>query len=94
MAEKLADVLGGMDFGVGGAIKICGLLALWPDVVDEKVCRNTEAVKINNKVLYVSTTSPAWAQELTFLKIAIIKKFNDLAGKEVIVDIKFSPRLV
>jgi predicted nucleic acid-binding Zn ribbon protein len=89
MTEKLAEILGCMEIGVGKAIQICGLLSLWPDIVDERVGKNTEALKIRNKVLHVATSSPAWAQELTFLKNGFIEKFNQAAGRTVIKDIRF-----
>jgi predicted nucleic acid-binding Zn ribbon protein len=89
MTEKLADIFEGMEIGAGKAIQICGLLSLWEKVVDERVGRNTEALKIRNRVLYVSAASPAWAQELSFLKKGFIEKFNQQAGRPVIQDIRF-----
>ncbi|MFH1684537.1 MAG: DUF721 domain-containing protein [Candidatus Margulisiibacteriota bacterium] len=89
MAKKLGDILDGLETGMGRSIQICSLLSLWEKVVDERVGKHTEAIKIRNGILYVSASSPAWAQELTFLKRDIIKKFNLQAGKEVINDIKF-----
>ncbi len=89
MAQKLADILEGMNTGLARSVKICSQLTLWDRVVDEQVRRHTEAVKIKFKVLYVTTSSPAWAQELGFLKQQIIAKFNAEAGQEVISDIKF-----
>ena len=94
MAEKLADILGGLSYGVGSSVKICEQITYWSEIVDDRVRKNSEAVKIRDKVLSVITTSPTWAQELTFLKVDLVKKFNELAGSEVIIDIKFSPRLV
>ena len=90
MAEKLADILGKINVGVGKSIKICGFLELWDEVVDEKVRKNATAKKIWNRTLYVSTSSSVWANELTFLKRTIIKNFNEIAGETVITDIRFS----
>jgi predicted nucleic acid-binding Zn ribbon protein len=90
VAEKLADILGQMDTGIARSVKLCGFLALWDEVVDERVRKNASAVKIRNRTLYISTSSPAWAQELTFLKTEFVAKFNQRAGKEVIRDIRFS----
>ncbi len=89
MTVKLAEILGRLDGGVGRAVHNCGLLALWGEVVDERVGRQTEAVKIVNKTLYVNAVSSAWAQELSFLKNEIIAKFNRTAGQELIRDIRF-----
>ncbi|MBU0672057.1 MAG: DUF721 domain-containing protein [Candidatus Margulisbacteria bacterium] len=89
MGSRLGEILEGMDVGFAHTVKLCGLLSLWEQVVDERIGKQTEAIKIRNQILYVSTSSPAWAQELTFLKGEIISKFNDQAGKEAIKDIKF-----
>ncbi len=89
MVEKLADILGGIEHGIGRTVRLCGLLNLWEEIVDERVRRNASALKIRNRTLYISTSSPAWAQELSFLKKEIIQKFNEKAGKEAISDVKF-----
>jgi predicted nucleic acid-binding Zn ribbon protein len=88
--ERVGDILGKMQDGVGGAVKLCQLLSLWGTAVDEKIARNSTAKKICHRVLYVSASSPAWAEELSFLKKEIMQKFNSLAGEEVIKDIRFS----
>lgn len=89
MAHKLADILGQMETGVAKSVKLCSYLALWEEVVDKSISKNAAAVKVSNGTLYVTTSSPTWAQELTFLKQDIIEKFNDKAGREVIRDIRF-----
>jgi len=89
MAHRLAEVLERMEMGVGRSVDICRRLALWKEVVDERVGKNAEAIRIRNRTLYVSTSSPAWAQELSFLKKEIIEQFNKKAGSEVISDIRF-----
>ncbi len=89
MPEQVAEIFGRLDDGVARAIRNCRLVGLWTRVVDERVGRHTEAVKIANRTLFVTTASPVWAQELSFLKPAIVARFNDLAGEAVIDDIKF-----
>ncbi|MFC1571720.1 DUF721 domain-containing protein [Candidatus Margulisiibacteriota bacterium] len=89
MAKRLADILGELEMGVGKAVELCGFLSIWGDVVDERVGRHAQAVKIRNRTLYVSTSSSTWAHELSFLKKDIIEKFNKKAGREVIGDIRF-----
>lgn len=86
MAQKLQQILGGLE---NEAITCCRLLAIWPNVVNERVSRNTEPVKIKNRVLYIATRTPVWAQELSFFKQELVGKFNERAGTEVISDIRF-----
>lgn len=78
-----------LDGGVGRLIRGGEAVALWNRVVDERVGKNSEAIKIVNRTLHVATVSPAWAQELAFLKKDMIEKFNRLAGEELIRDIRF-----
>ena len=94
MAQRLGEVLGGIKSGVGRMLKLCQALSIWEKVVDERVGKHTEAVKIRNSVLYVSTSSTTWAQELSFLKNEFIEKFNAEAGAEVIKDIRFKAKHV
>ena len=89
MTERLIEIIERSSQPIFGAVKSCRLVALWCQVVDGRVGRNTEAVKIHNKVLYVNAATSTWAQELTFLKTEIIKRFNQKAGEEAIRDIKF-----
>jgi predicted nucleic acid-binding Zn ribbon protein len=92
MIKSLAEIIEQKDIKFCGTIKICNLLSLWERVVDERVRKHTEPVKIKNQILYISTSSPAWAQELNFLKKKMIEKFNSAAKEEVINDIRFSAR--
>jgi predicted nucleic acid-binding Zn ribbon protein len=89
LPEQLQEIFGRLDNGIVLAVRNCRLTALWPEVVDERVSKNTEAIKISRGTLYISASSPVWAQELSFLKRAIIKRFNERAGAEVISDIRF-----
>jgi predicted nucleic acid-binding Zn ribbon protein len=89
LPEQLQDIFRRLGGGMAGAIRNCRLTELWSQVVDERVGKNTEAIKLVNHTLYVSTSSPIWAQELTFIKPAIISRFNERAGEEVIRDIRF-----
>ena len=89
MPQQIAEIFGRLDDGLVRTVRNCQLVNIWSQVVDEKISRNTEAVKIANYTLYVSTSSAVWAQELSFLKKTIIARFNDKAGEEAIRDIKF-----
>lgn len=92
MPESLQNILGTQNENLGSALEICKLMALWPQVVDERVGKHTEPIKISNKIMYVSTSSAAWAQELSYLKKEIVEKFNQKAGKPVLYDIRFAAK--
>ena len=85
MATHLSDIFAGF----GQTIKLCKLLTVWDNIVDERIRKHTQAIKIRQRVLYVAASSATWAQQLTFLKNELINKFNQQAGSEVIRDIRF-----
>lgn len=89
MVQRLVEIFNRMEMGAGRTIDICRRLDLWKEVVDERVGKHAEAIKIRNRTLYLSVSSPAWAQELSFLKKEIIERYNKKAGSEVIDDIRF-----
>jgi predicted nucleic acid-binding Zn ribbon protein len=89
LPQRLASIIQGLDSGVAAAIRNCQLTSLWAEVIDERLSRHTEAVKIKERVLYVGTSNSVWANELTYLKKELIEKFNRLAGEGAIRDIKF-----
>lgn len=89
MAEQLASILNNINGGMGRTIRSCGLLSLWGRVVDERVGKHTEPIKIKGQVLYVLADSSTWAQELSFFKRELIERFNAQAGEQVIRDIRF-----
>jgi predicted nucleic acid-binding Zn ribbon protein len=89
VTEQVGEIFLKINGNLGGLVQNCRLLELWAQVVDERVARNTEPVKISNRTLHIATKTPVWAQELSFLKRQIIQKFNDKAGIEVISDIRF-----
>lgn len=89
MPKRLGNIFSNLDGDFFSVIKNANLLSLWVEIVDDKIKNNTEPVKITNRTLYISTASPAWAQELNFLKPDIIRKFNQKAGEEAISDIRF-----
>ncbi|MDI6731443.1 MAG: DUF721 domain-containing protein [Candidatus Margulisbacteria bacterium] len=89
MTWKLSEILKEQESGVGRTIKLCKILSAWKEVVGEKIGSHTEAVKISHGMLFVSTSSPVWAQELSFLKDELMGKLNLVAGSQIIKDIRF-----
>jgi len=87
--QTMKRILEGRETDSLAAVRACRLMGLWEVVVDDKIRENTEPIKLVNKVLYIGTKSAVWAQELNYLKIEFIKKFNEHAKREVIVDIHF-----
>jgi predicted nucleic acid-binding Zn ribbon protein len=89
VTQKIREIFLQIDGSLGGVVKSCQLLSLWSEIVDERIGRNTEPIRIRDRVLHIAAKTPVWAQELTFLKRQIIQKFNERAGQDVISDIRF-----
>ena len=65
------------------------LLNFWTEIVGVKVARETRPLSIRRHVLWVATSSAAWAQNLTFGRKTILMRLNDKLSTSL-VDIRFS----
>ena len=66
------------------------VLKFWPKAVGEKIALQTRPDCLRNKTLFVKTTSSVWVQQLHFMKEEIRQRLNQLAGKTVVNEIRFS----
>jgi predicted nucleic acid-binding Zn ribbon protein len=65
------------------------LLERWEEVVGEVIFKHTQPISIDRDVLWVATSSAAWAQNLTFERQRLLKKLNKILSISL-VDIRFS----
>lgn len=65
------------------------LLKCWAEVVGAVVAAHTRPISIQRDVLWVATSSAAWAQNLTFERQRILQKLNSHLPSPLI-DIRFS----
>ncbi len=65
------------------------LLKCWSEVVGTAVAAHTRPLSIQRNVLWVATSSAAWAQNLTFERQRLLVKLNALLPNPL-VDIRFS----
>jgi predicted nucleic acid-binding Zn ribbon protein len=65
------------------------LLKCWGEVVGTTVAVQTRPLSIQRDVLWVATSSAAWAQNLTFGRKTILMRLNDKLSTSL-VDIRFS----
>lgn len=88
--EELGEVLKrtAREVGLEKRLKERQCLALWEEVVGEKVAKVSQAVDIKKGVIYVKAKDPLWAQQIFNLKGLIIRKMNEKMGEEIVKDIK------
>ena len=94
-AAGLAQVLE-MTLDELGLLKIARkyqVLHLWNQIVGEDISRHTRPRRLQGDTLLVATSSSVWAQELTFMKAALVEKVNQALGGRYIGDIRFSEHL-
>lgn len=65
------------------------LLTSWDDVVGEPIARYTSERFIKNQTLFVKVNNPALRADLSMGRSILVKRLNEYAGAQVIVDIKF-----
>jgi len=76
--------------GLASKIEENMILKLWPKAIGDKLNLQTKADAFRNGTLFVKTTSSIWVQQLHFIKEEIIDKVNEIAGKKIVKDIRFS----
>ncbi len=62
----------------------------WRDIVGEDIAKRTRPECIRNGTLVVAVCNSAWAQELSFNKLVILKKLKaKISHEEVVRDVSF-----
>jgi hypothetical protein len=87
LEEVIADLVSSL--GIKRRIEGYSIIRLWSEVVGDRIAENAQPKEVKNGTLFVSTVSPAWAQELTFLRSRLREQLNRRAGKNVVRDIRF-----
>jgi predicted nucleic acid-binding Zn ribbon protein len=62
----------------------------WPQVVGPVIARYTLNTYIYNQTLFVRLSNPALRSDLSMMRTELVKKLNDVAGQQIIVDIRFN----
>jgi predicted nucleic acid-binding Zn ribbon protein len=75
--------------GLGQKLKEYEILERWKEIVGERIALQSDPEHIEKGTLLVRVKSPAWRNELLFLKREILQKINARAGQELVKDIIF-----
>jgi predicted nucleic acid-binding Zn ribbon protein len=62
---------------------------VWDQAVGERIAKIAIPTRMLRGTLIVSVKSGAWRNELSMRKQEIIRRINELAGDEILKDIKF-----
>ena len=61
----------------------------WHEIMGENIANHTRPGEIRYKKLYINVDNPLWMHHLLFFKEEMLKKVNDLIGREVVSEIRF-----
>jgi len=76
-------------WGIKKPLKRAEVISHWPEIVGERIANETRPDRIRNTILFVTCSSPMWAQELGLLKPTILKKVRARVGPGIVTDIHF-----
>ena len=62
---------------------------VWDKIVGETVAEQAQPAFVRRGILFVKCSSPAWMQELQFMKEMILEGLNRQLGRGVIKEIRF-----
>lgn len=77
------------NYGLKKGVKQNTAIAIWGEVVGDRVSKNTEPLSVEHGVITVSVSNPTWRQELLFKHQDIIQELNNRLGKNTIKEIRF-----
>jgi hypothetical protein len=80
------------DLGIEKKVRESRAISCWKEIVGERIARNTHPYKIQKGILFVSTSSPVWSQELSLMSQEIKERINSFLGEDVIKEMRFYPR--
>ena len=69
--------------------RIYSIFNHWAEIVGQEISKKTEPDKIFKDTLYISVSSPVWANELAMMSAQLISKINDFIGEEAIRSLRF-----
>ena len=67
---------------------LAGAALPWKEVVGETVAAHSKPRSLRRGVLLVATTSPAWAQQLSFLREDIKSRVNEYLGENAVREVR------
>ncbi len=80
------------ELGLKKGIENLKVLSCWEEIVGDKIAQHAQAYRVKKDTLFVTTSSPVWAQELSLIKKDLVSKINKYLRQEKIRDIRFLPR--
>jgi predicted nucleic acid-binding Zn ribbon protein len=92
-ADKLSDIIENYikDKKLKSKLNSSKIFNYWEEIVGKEIAKNSKPEKLKNKILYISTSNPIWATELSLLSQELIKKINEFLKEEAVTSLKVKP---
>lgn len=88
LSKALPQILQQMN--LGERLREGRIMDLWPEVVGANIAARSRATKCRDGVLTVSVASSVWLQQLTMMRLEIVKLFAQRVGPDAVTDIRFT----
>jgi len=62
----------------------------WEHLTERKIAQQTKVKGLRNHELLIDVASSSWATELSTMSIVLIERINDMFGKRVVRNIRFT----
>ncbi len=81
-------------FGLASKLRQWKAISCWESAVGEKLAGNTKPVRVQNGVIWLQSTGPQWAAEVSMRKREILDILNQKVGlapdaSDALKDIRF-----
>lgn len=73
--QVMAEITG--QLGITAKLEENKTFLIWGESVGEDIAKNTQPAYIANGILFIYTTSPVWAHQLTIKKNELLEKLNE-----------------
>lgn len=74
---------------INSKLKKFSIFNHWPEIVGKEIADKTKPQKVFKGILYISVTTPTWANELSMMSRQLKDRINDFIGEPVIKDLRF-----
>jgi len=86
VAQVIAEIFG--EYKIDGKIRETRIISAWSEVLGP-LSSPTDELYIKNRVLFVRLLSSVIRNELYMMRSTLLRRLNEKAGEEVIMDIVF-----
>lgn len=89
-SETLKEAI--KQLGIEHKINQARAIVYWDEVVGKRIAAHAEPYLVRDGILFVSTSSSTWSQELSLIQPRLLQKLNQYLGEPIVKQIRFQSR--